>query len=158
MNTHTTWTTTDIALAAWVACHLGPPACVDSGRTKWARFTFNDQAACRAVCVLYPSSEAHRFDAAVRALRKVEIGHDWPAHHPDIVAWPARGVSLAAYAVVRGAALQDIDYTEDSTGRPVPVFLFSGGDGFVDLAGEWQGSKCRDFDEWVRRLKRSRCQ
>lgn len=146
-----TWDTSDLALAAWVACHAGEPTAIP--KSKWCLFSFQNPEACREIALEYFASEACKFDAVVRAIRKVLAGFYWSRGAQLSSQWSTRNLSLAAYAIVRGTHLSGVAREENDGRRPFYVYHFSNGD-LEKMRVDWESSEAKLFDNQVRRLKR----
>lgn len=149
------WTTSDLALAAWVACRVGDPNTAErapSSRSPWVLFSFEDEARCREVALEYPRSESYLFDSTVRALRKISLGFNWTNYRDVQFLWSTCKLSLAAFAVTRGAALCGMQ-PEGNGEKALYRFLFSDGNQ-RQILDDWNVSESRHFDEQLRRLKR----
>lgn len=157
-----TWGTRDLSLAAWVAYKLGDPSSVERSpnNSNWRSFIFDNSEACQKASIEYLSSESHKFDAMVRAIRKVLSGFDWgdkkqddkkiPKHE-----WSTNEISFASFSIVCGAVLVFISKEESASGRCFYRFFFSN-ESYAYFRTRWNSSEARLFDEHVRRLKRSK--
>jgi hypothetical protein len=150
------WSTSDLSLAAWISHKLGEPTSIERSpfRGNWRSFIFDNPDKCRRLSIRYLSSEAHKFDATLRALRKLLAGFEWTESKNGVSYWSTNDLSLAAFSIVRGAVLESISIEGKSNGRTFNRFFFSGGS-YDSFRSMWEHSEAKYFDEKVKQLKRS---
>lgn len=155
------WSTRDLSLAAWLSHKLGDPTATEMSpcNRNWRSFVFDNSEECRKLSIEYLSSESHKFDSTVRALRKVILGFKWVEETPrngqkSKALWSTDEISFASFAIVQGAILHSIRMEEKSFGRVFYRFSFSNGS-YSSFRSLWTSSEARLFDEQVKRLKRA---
>lgn len=146
--------TADLSIAAYMA-HKGISLVEARALGDSVFFCFDiDQKQFLEKVIEFPSSEEAKFDWQLRALRKTIFSSDWPYERRQQSDWSTIDLSLAAFAMIRGARLSEIiRYQAPSEKRWFRLFFEGDHSLFDRIETDWPGSVCYRYDATVAKLK-----